>query len=330
MLMRGAATLGLARHDIHWTNSVLCGPLRGAAVLDEARKRCAVRLRAEVAGATAAGAPIVPLGALALRSVLGARRKLGILAYRGHVVIVDPRTGVEAPIAWPEGKRAELPEGALVLPTLHPAFVMRAERWRHVLESDFRRIARIMRHGYKPPECGATWHLATTPKQVKAQLARMGSTVCVDVETVGLGATTTALVCVGFSDGKRTTVIPWSRDLAGKVPWCSSTAQAAIVRNINQALRQRVTLTHNGPAFDHVVLARYGVRHAAWADSLLGMHAVRGHMPKGLGHLVSCALDTPPWKRWAHDSITELWSYNARDVLYNALAWAPLKGELAA
>ena len=110
----------------------------------------------------------------------------------------------------------------------------------------------------------------------------------------------------------------------------SPTARAAIVRNINAALKSRTMLTHNGPAFDHPVLARHGIAWRAWDDSLLGMHATRGHMPKGLGHLVSCVLDAPPWKRWAHDSIRELWSYNARDVLYNALAWGELRRELAA
>lgn len=306
MLTRGLKTIGLSRHEVHFTNAILCKPPNDPKQLAAAAKACAPRLRAELAAV--APTAVVPLGPLALRATLDHPKKLQILKWRGSV-----SRAPWAPEPW-------------VLPTLDPGFVLRAPKWGPVLETDITRVGRILENGFAAPE-DSEGRVVVVPKtrdSLTHALGSLGGVVSGDVETVGLGPTSTSLVCLGFSDGKTTVVVPWSRASNGlEAFWLDP---AGVAAQISGALATRTVVTHNGPAFDHIVFARYGIHLGAWDDTLLATHALAGHMPKNLAHVVTQHLDVPPWKQLEDRgaSIERLWNYNARDCLYTILAWHEL------
>lgn len=331
MLMRGLRTIGLNRGDVHWTNAVLCDvPLKQ---LPDARKCCAERLRREL---EAAAPPVVmPVGAIGARSALRATKSTPILKWRGSVSRVNYGTSAQA--EQPSQNSAAVAadravSAAWVLPTIHPAFVMRARQWGWVLERDLERVGRVMREGFVPPEDapGRRTIIARNDAALSEGLVALerAQYIGFDVETVGLGPTGTALVCFGLSDGTTTVVIPWSTRSDGAIPWWPNAHRVAA--RVSALWAQRCVVTHNGPAFDHIVAARYGLHIAAWDDTLLAAHASHPELPKNLAHVVTMGLDVPPWKQWEDRgaSLDRLWIYNARDTLYMTLRWAQIRDEL--
>lgn len=127
------------RSDFHWTNAIACKPpgakgdlnfylmrlksknrkrkRKGLEVLPTPMECCKPRLDRELAGF----GNIIALGAFAAKAVIPGH-KAGILDIRGGPVKLD--------------------SGVKVLPTLHPAFVLRATRWREAYHIDHERARR--------------------------------------------------------------------------------------------------------------------------------------------------------------------------------------------
>lgn len=306
---------GFAANDLpppaswHKTSAVLCActPKEQA----KAAKACGERLRSELA---ATGAPlIVPLGGLALQQVMGSKAKLPLMKHRGFV-----------------HKRQD---GAYVTPIMHPWRCQQLPKWMPILERDVARIGRIHEHGFTPPELRDNHEIiyAITPEHLARGMAALaeGNEVIADVETVGLGPTSTSLVCLGLGNLRTSLVIPWSKGQNGEVPFWLN--EAAVARDVTRLLASRTTVTHNGPAFDHIVMARYGCHIAKWDDTLLETHCLRGHMPKGLAFLVSLYVDSDPWKTVDHaQCIEDLWRYNAQDLIRTSLVYEAMKIEMRA
>jgi hypothetical protein len=329
-MMRGLRTLGVQRHEAHWTNAIPCDVKpkdHGAA-----RKCCAGRVRQELAEA---GAPVVlAVGAHGARSALLRTGATPILKWRGSVSRVNYR---ERPSAQGSPARVEdASGGAWVLPTIHPAFVMRAPQWGQVFERDFARVGRVMRDGFAPPEEHPTRRTifarddATLVEGLELLHASAAASpeIGFDVETVGLGPTFTALVCFGLSDGVNTVVIPWSTRSDGRTPWWANAAKVS--RMVSELFAKRICVTHNGPAFDHIIARRYGLNIAAWDDTLLMAHACSPELPKNLAHVVTQGLDVPPWKQLEDRkaALDRLWVYNARDTLYMTLRVQQMRAEM--
>lgn len=139
--------------------------------------------------------------------------------------------------------RALIP-GRRVLPTVHPAFILRgAEGWRPVYYNDVKRFKRMLEQGDAfELEDIAPYKVAATPEQVKRLLSRLRGVMAVDVETAGPNPLFDKLLCVGISDGKRTVIVyPWSRRLA---------------RALAEEFEGKTLVFHNGPQFDEIVLKR--------------------------------------------------------------------------
>lgn len=339
MMMHGVKhTLGLSRHEVHWTNAVLCDVRERD--LPEARKCCAERLRQELAAC--APEVVMPVGAIGARSALLSTRPTPILKYRGSVSQVQYNLKAGEPGALDE-KRSEAsdrsspaasqPMGAWVIPTIHPAFVMRARQWGPVFETDFERVGRVMREGFTPPEESPQRKLivAKTERELIMAVALFGGSddIAFDVETVGLGPTHTRLVCFGLSDGTTTLIVPWSKGRDGREPWWQRPQWVAQL--ISNLWVTRKVITHNGPAFDHIVAARYGLVIEAWEDTLVAAHALSPELPKNLAHVVTMGIDVGAWKAWEDRTadLPRLWTYCGRDTLYTSLRWAQIKSELS-
>jgi hypothetical protein len=99
-------------------------------------------------------------------------------------------------------------------------------------------------------------------------------------------------------------------------------------------LKAPAVITHNGPAFDHVVATRYGIgdwEKIRWEDTLQLAHALESHLPKGLAAVVTRhGIDVAPWKELEDRGvdIERLWIYNGRDCLYTTLLWHAMSERL--
>jgi uracil-DNA glycosylase family 4 len=279
---------------------------------DEAAVCCAPRLLKELA-AFDPKIPIVTLGKASTLSVLGVR---SIMHSRGFVWTareIDP-----AP-AWKDAKKAKLRgapkwrqlwlkaqivegrsklSGRTVLPTVHPAFVLRSDTWLPILKIDLDRIGRWVR-GELTHEMlvdNGPYVVVTKRDDVRRELAKLGLDIDVDVETGpskpggpdGANPLRNRLLCVGISDGDHTVVI-W--------PWHTQ-VHAPLVNSLFK--RSRTIGMHNGYNFDQIVLDRFEVPFVPieekLEDTLIGHHTFASHMPQRLSHVASVFVDVGPWK----------------------------------
>lgn len=362
---RSLAGIGLHRRDCHLTNAVLCDcRLKDRKVAAQA---CRGRLALELA--ETGSAPVVTLDSIATAAVFPPKAskakpkpapkkprktlakpakvkplklaKLDIRKYRGSISLVDlaqsPLAGQPSPKERDTAAHGPATGVRTVLPLLHPAEVRKAPKWQPVWDTDFARIGRVIESGWIAPEDapGRELVIPETLRHAREALAALapGAPVSFDVETVGLGPTETALVCYGLSDGRLTVVIPWSMASNGLESFWPDSGRS-IARATSQVLASRVCVTHNGPAFDHIVAQRAGITIGAWDDTILMAHALAGHMPKNLPFVVTAlaGLDVGPWKMWESrtSSIEELWRYNGRDCLHTILAYYKLHATLHA
>ena len=193
---RNLSDNGVWRNQVGWHNVVACQPPGNSlyGVLQQLRKInkarandslppqptpmecCRPRLVAEMARYP----HILVLGATALHAATNVRK--GILDTRGALF---------------EG--APFGQDAKIMPTVHPAFVARAKRWRVVLRDDIGRAFRWFRDELRWVEP----HIYYTPtaQQLRTFLGTGERYWISDVETDALECLTAKLRCVAISDG---------------------------------------------------------------------------------------------------------------------------------
>lgn len=325
---------------------------------DEASVYCAPRLLRELAEFDPK-IPIVTFGKSSTLSVLGVR---SIMHARGFVWTareIDP-----AP-AWSKAKKAKLRKapkwkelwlkaqiaegrgklaGRTVLPTVHPAFVLRSDTWLPILKIDLDRIARWVRGELTRDKLleNGPYVVVSRRDEIKRELRKLSPVISVDVET---GASTPGgkngadplhnrLLCIGISDGEHTVVIwPWRKTFAPLV---------------NALFKRSTTIgMHNGYNFDQIVLKRYGMPfepvEGKLEDTLIAHHTFASHMPQRLSHVASAFIDAGPWKVTFKQgtggatekglppeqlSGEELCLYNAADARIQAQVWLKMQADL--
>jgi uracil-DNA glycosylase len=294
-----------------FTHSVL----HGGVAYDKPALRAAAKARkTELMASLGDARWIVPMGPVALKTVLSLKKSPDFFkGWRGSV-----SAGTHNPASF-------------ILPILHPNLCFGTPKWMPWLNLDINRLGRLVRaSGWAPPESNATITIGRTVDAIRAWLERHNSELHVasDVETVGLGPTRTDLVCYGLGVPGAALIIPWSKKSNGRDPWHSEKDENTIVTMVNTFFRTRYAVSHNGPAFDHIVLQRYGFVSPLWHDTLQISHAAMGHMPKNLAHVATTYLDVGPWKHVDHATkMDDLWFYNAQDVLYTIEAFHAMVGD---
>lgn len=353
--------VGIDRQEAHVTNSHLCLPETDRDA-ERAAECCAPRLLKELS-ALPAEVPIMALGKAAARSILGVR---SILLTRGFIwtarSLEGPLKSVDASIRKAERDKKERKDmqdlrlrreillgrqsiaGRTIFPTIHPAFVLRADVWTPIMRLDFQRAANWITGTLGPKDLAdetVKFETVLTLKEVKASLAKLGPVVACDIETgrdpsvegsTGKNPITARVLCVGLSDGKFTTVIgPWRPQVHAKL--------------LTKALATRTTGFHNGFNFDHIALERDGVKLdlSRVEDTLLGHHAFASHFPQRLDHVVSVFLPaSTPWKikhgmrggaeekGLLPDDMTleDRHLYNSMDAKLQAMTWNAIQEDL--
>ena len=333
---------GLQRKDVHWTNVCLCRPPDNdmGSLLDGVRKQnraiekenrerkrvdkgaaledliptpmacCAPRLWDEIRSFQ----NVISLGGTATKSLVN--QSASIMSLRGGPIELDRDDRV-----------------LRVLPTVHPAFVMRAKRWTHVFRSDVYKAARWFRGelGWEPP------HIIYHPSADRLREFLSDPSVpfwSYDVETDSIECLTAELRCLSIGTAEATVVVGY-RSIEGAIPFYAD----AEMERVNEVLREfftdpkRLKVGHNAGYYDRLVVEnRLGVTPAPLMDTMLLHRLVESELPHSLGFVGSMYTDVPSWKtdregrKKSHQSETdaELHEYCGFDVAVTAAVVAPL------
>jgi len=333
-LDRTLAAVGVRRNQVSVTNAVLC-PLPGFSMTQaraehqkENRRRekagepklptavecCAPRLRRDLAEH---GPNVVTLGGTAL----------GALGIEGSVLEI-------------RGGPRDV-ETLRVLPTLHPAFVLRARRWTRAFTSDLGRAFRWFSTGLNWVEPQILY--LPTADQLRAWLERERGVITTDVETLPgyvdpvngnehFDPLKDRLTYIGLAsaDGRRAVGIPfYSFDRNEQfAPTAFLKPVVAVLKEFFSSPRW-VKGGWNLGYYDLMVIeATFKVKLTPILDGI-GLHKLaEPELPHNLGYTGSILTDAPSWKDEFHDVETtdeNMKVYNGRDCAITALALPQLQ-----
>ena len=231
-----------------------------------------------------------------------------------------------------------------VIPTLHPAHILRGAPLSDVIGADLRKAVRVAEWGYHQPENIVVAHPASpigmeaSVRESLAWLRRWHSLRCpvaVDVET----ASTDYMVCKLYSvalsgeDGYNTAVSFALKDLI-TLPWDALSCLEYELRMI--LADQDIPKIYQNAPFDMSVLTQHGFHiEGQTLDTLGYAHLIQPDIPKDLGWVAHQWLDVEPWKL-THEGrkqaltsdIIELLVYNAKDALNTMKLRTPLHREV--
>lgn len=256
---------------------------------------------------------IVPMGNWAMWALTGA---FGILKWRGSMLRMQ-----DGPMA------ADYPGGPKVIPTLHPAAILREWKYRSIVIADLKRAQRELpsREWVVAPR---DWNFIVRPSYTTVMLRladlkrRMdgGEELWIDLD---LETRAGHIACCGLS---------WSMTEALVVPFMcvenpngywSSEEEATIIFALRKVLTHlRVSVRWQNGLYD----AQYIWRHWLFVprgkqDTMLSQHTCFVALPKSLAFQAS--MYSPHYVYWKDDgktwgkeqNETQLWTYNAQDCV---------------
>jgi uracil-DNA glycosylase len=233
------------------TTGVVAHNCRAETDVDKKRAAhcCTPRLLAEIAQLPST-VPIVTMGAFSTKAILGMGNITLIRGFIWRVPTIDEKEQEKAkrdPLKHPVKTtrrietqlktdiflgRAAL-AGRVVLPTLHPAHILRQEVWGPVLKIDFKRVGRVVRGEVDIDKLADKGKYTVTTDVMK--LTRLGRTISLDVETDTVASPLLAtLLCVGMSDGITTIVLwPWNKRMAKPLSRFLATRETVVCHNLS-------------------------------------------------------------------------------------------------
>lgn len=356
-LLRALNVFGYRRGDISLTNTLLCRPpgndlekLLYAWKKENSRRRkeklpilpspadcCKPRLMKEL---HATQGNIVLLGKAAIQSVTGSDASLFELRGDPITGYLDPEEfGLDELTVGPEGKAVK------ILPTVHPAFVLRKKMWLRAFRTDVGRAMRWFTGNlrWKDPQI----IIRPSVRDLETFLFdKRHRFLAHDVETGGPGGikwlakkpTMARLYCIGFGTPEQVMVVPFfsksqriPTDLNIKGVHYPEGDYEAIYDVLRRFYSDRRVLKvgHNSTVYDRIVIeTQLGITPRPQVDTLVMHRGVESELPHDLYYVGSTNTDVTAWK--AEKSGTEaktdeeLHIYNATDVAVTARVEAPL------
>jgi uracil-DNA glycosylase len=193
------------------------------------------------------------------------------------------------------GSTAESPFGK-VLPTYHPAAILRDYSLRPIVVADLHKAAREQHFSEVRRPFREVW--------IEPNLADIGHfftdyvwgapIISLDIETVG-----DMITCVGLAPSvDRSIVIPFfDPTKPGKNYWSTVEEERVAWRFIQAVCERKRTLFQNGMYDIHFLWRTMGIKVLqAEEDTMLLHHALQPEMSKGLGFLGSIYTDEASWK----------------------------------
>lgn len=206
LLLSLLSDINLTRADCYITNAVHCRPPDNRTPKKAEIAACKKWLQYEIA--CVKPKYILTLGNVPLQAILGVT---GVKKHRGKPVEKD---------------------GMVILPTFHPAFALRDERQRLVIEKDLRTFRDIIDFGGIPEERDLNYTIVDTWRKFDEMLGEMVGTVSFDLETSGLYpwkkySYITSLV-VGVRDRQFVVPVNHSKLVLGKEKWYQPTGVTSV------------------------------------------------------------------------------------------------------
>lgn len=267
---------------------------------------------------------IIATGNLALHALVEGCIKLkptgpsGILKWRGSQLRMDTR-----PDIYSASAPSDKPK---VIPTVHPAAVLREFGLRSAAVTDLRRAARHMQSKeYTPPK----WQFIIRPSFTQAiqtldmLIARLDAGT---LDWIELDLETRAghIACCGISWSRTEAIIIPLMCVENREGYWSAEEEAEIVWRLYKLMRHpRVKVRGQNLLYD----AQYTYRHwhfipRVHQDTMISQHTLWSDRPKGLGYLASIYChDYVYWKDEGKDwdkklGEDQLWAYNGQDDVY--------------
>ena len=342
MITQTALRAGLRRNEIHWTNVCLCRPPENdmGRFLDMIRKENRKidkenRERKKVDKSAPLQPPILtPMACCAPRLHKELTPFSHILSLGGTAAkaLVNPNISIMAIRGGP----TEIERGDRVMkimPTLHPSFVMRAQRWTHVFRNDVHRAVRWFRGqlGWEPPKVLYNPDAATLRKFLSDP-----SVPCwtYDVETDGIEALTANLRCIAIGTPEAVAVVG-IEGIQGGIFFYPQAELAKVKEVLCEFFTDptKIKVGHNAGYYDKLVVEnQLGVTPRPILDTMLMHRLVESELPHSLGFVGSMYTDAPSWKTdregnkkaLGGESDHDLHEYCAYDVAVTAAVIDPL------
>jgi uracil-DNA glycosylase family 4 len=302
MLNKWLASVNIQRSDAYITNVVKCRPPSNRLDSSEgyqAVRCCQNKLNDELQHMSAR--VIVPMGNTAIHA-LGLSNTISTI--RGTVFV----TGF--------GK---------VIPTWHPAYVMRQFSEYVTAIYDWRKIARhlsdptipqhIERFILNPTvEVIEKWVADTLERVDKGLLTH----IAIDTETgISNNVLTNPLKMIGFATSEQDAIVIPFKTQAGCWNWSTVAENTYVIQLVARILEdQRITKVIQNSLFDVAVLMSHGweIRGPIF-DTMLARFLTYNQSTLNLGYLVSIYADFPAWKLNPGVTDMEYRTYNARDCI---------------
>jgi DNA polymerase I-like protein with 3'-5' exonuclease and polymerase domains/uracil-DNA glycosylase len=192
-----------------------------------------------------------------------------------------------------------------VMPTVHPAFVLRAPRWRHVFFNDVVKGVRWFNGDAKwiPPK--ATYN--PSAEELDAFLFGQGKGPYVfDIETDGIESLTAKIRCIAIGTSDEVVCV----SLLGKDGFrrfYPEHEEQRIIKVLKDFFEDptRVKAGHNAGYYDRIVLeSNWGIQPSEIIDTILLHRNVESELPHGLAYVASLFTEAPAWK--CYDPETEV------------------------
>lgn len=212
--------------------------------------------------------------------------KYGIDRWRGSVITVD---------------------GLTILPTYHPAYILRSRSDYPVFAFDIGKAYKIYREGYKLPKFNFTIDPAGYEVEEILHEIKSAGVCAVDIETVKY---TNRIICCGFATSKERAVCLVNRSADGLEPefrrFLSTVLEDEGIKKI----------FHNG-LFDVEILNNNQIPTKNFLfDTMIAQHVLQPELPKGLDFITSIYTDIPYYKDRGRMALPE-----------NEKGWGKLKDE---
>lgn len=282
------------REEVFVTNTVLCRPKGNGDPPPEAVAACSTRLRSEIESRSPK--TIVTVGNFATRAVLGKKAP-----------ITKARVGPP--------KESHLYPGIDIVPTWHPAAVLRSTMLWDDIVTDIGKVKQGVHVLWEPPK----YKVFDTDSQARTaliQLQQRGGPVVLDIETSrdkdeDKGERFSTLLCVGlaYDDGKSIVI--------GE----NAVRSRAVLEELSKLLKSVPTIAQNGK-YDLGTLTSIGVPTGElFYDTMLASYALDERSGvHSLSYQGREFLGTPDWKH-VMDPYRKDYGQAPRDILYKYNAY---------
>ena len=255
---------------------------------------------------------IVALGDTALWALTG---ESGITKWRGSYLDLRPVFGGPVPV------------DAVVIPTYHPAAILRQWSWRYIAVQDLRRAAREVHARTRPePE---RYIIPQSFSEAIHALNSLDGLVACDIETrVG------HIDCIGFATSESDALCIPFFSLQNPTGFWTLEEEAQLVTAIKRALA-RCDIIGQNFLYDAQYIARHwGVAVVPQFDTMIAQGVAWPGLPKALDFLSSMYL---PYHRYWKDESQEAdaklddqirWRYNCKDCCATWALYAPMRTTL--